>query len=62
MIKNSNSSYTIKYKAHIRCRFACKVVCIDYRFSMPVVLCRMKNAFNKFIEAILKKNEYCKKR
>ena len=34
--KNNNPSYTKKYKAHISCRFAYKVVCIDDRFSKPV--------------------------
>ena len=37
-----------------------KSVCIDDKFSNPVVLYREKNVFSKFIEAILKENEYCK--
>ena len=38
-----------------------KFICIDDRFSTPVVLYRGKNAVNKFIETFLKENEYCKK-
>ena len=57
----NNGSYTKKYQNHIPCSFASKVVCIDDRFSKPVVLYREKNAVNKFIEAILGEYDYCKK-
>ena len=40
-IKN-NSSNTEKYQLHIPCSFACKVVCIDNKFSKKVVLYRGK--------------------
>ena len=52
--RNNNTSYTEKYQKHIPCRFAYKVVCIDDRFSKPVVLYRSKNAVTIFIETILK--------
>ena len=58
---DNNAFYTKKYQKHIPCSFAHRVVCIDDRFSEPVVLYRGKNAVNKFIEAILKENECCKK-
>ena len=54
-------SYTEKYEAHIPCRFAYKVVCIDNKFSKNVVLYRGKNAVSKFIEAILEEYDYLKK-
>ena len=54
---DNNASYTKKYKAHIPCSFAYKVVCIDGKFSKPVVIYRGKNAFNTFIEAILKEHQ-----
>ena len=38
--RNSSISYTEKYQEHISCSFACKVVCINDRFSKPVVLYR----------------------
>ena len=66
-VKNNdinNASYTEKYQNHIPCSFAYKVVCIDDKFSKPVVLYRGKNAVNIFIEAneaILKEYKYCKK-
>ena len=37
---------------------AYKVVCIDDRFTKLVVIYRGRHAFNKFIEAILKENDY----
>ena len=51
--KKNNTSCIEKYQDHILCS-AYKVVCIDDRFSKPVVFYRGKNAINKFIEAILK--------
>ena len=33
-----NISYTEKYKSHIPCSFAYKVVCIDNKFNKKVVL------------------------
>ena len=37
------------------------VVCVDYTFSKDVVIYRGKNAAYKFIEAILKEYDYCRK-
>ena len=59
--KNNNTSYTKMYQEHIPCSFAYKVARIDDRFSEPVVLYRGKSSVNKFTEAILKENKYCKK-
>ena len=50
-----------KYHNHISCNFAYKVVCIDDRFSKPIVVFRRENAANEFIKAILKEYEHCKK-
>ena len=57
---SNNASYTEKYHKHNFYSFANKVVCIDNKFSKPVALYRGKNAVNKFIEEILKENDYCK--
>ena len=57
-----NTWYNKKYQDYIPCSSAHKVVCLDDKFSKPVVLYRGKNAVNKFIEAILKKYDYCKKK
>ena len=57
----NNTSYTEKYQDHIPCCFAYKVVCIDNKFSKKVILYRGKNAFYRFIEAILKERSYCQK-
>ena len=50
-----------KYHEHVPCSYAFKVVCIDDRFSKPVVVFRGKNAPYEFIKAIFQKHKYCKK-
>ena len=59
--RNNKTSYTQKYQDRILCRLAYKVVCLDDKLSKPVVFYRRKNAVNRFIEAILKEYDYCKK-
>ena len=54
-------SCTKKYHDHVACSYACKIVCIDGRFSKPIVVCRGENAAYEFIKAILKEYKYCKK-
>ena len=58
--RSENTSYTEKYWDHIPCSFAYKVVCVDDKFSKPVVLYRGENAVYKFIDAILKEYDHCK--
>ena len=36
--RGSNAFCTKKYLGHISCSFACKVRCIDDKFSKPLVL------------------------
>ena len=50
-----------KYQDHIPCSFAYKLVCVDDKFSKPIVLYRGEDVAYKFIEAILEEYEYCKK-
>ena len=54
-------SYTKKYQDHISCSFTYKVVCIDDRFTKPIVVSRGENAAYEFIKAILKEYKYCRK-
>ena len=49
-----------KYKDHVPCSFAYKVVCIDDKFSKPIVIYRGENSAYEFINAIFKKYKYCK--
>ena len=42
-------------------QFFLKVVCVDNKFSKPIVVYRGENASYRFIEAILKVNEYFKR-
>ena len=54
-------TFTKKYHEHVPCSYAYKVVCIDDRFSKPIVVYRGENAAYKFIKAILEERKYCKK-
>ena len=59
-VESNESSYTKKYQDHILCSFAYKVVCIDDRFTKPIVVYRGENAAYEFIKAIFKEYKYCK--
>ena len=54
-------SYTKRYHDHVPCSFAYKIVCIDDKFSKPIVVYRGENAAYEFIKAILEEYKYCKK-
>ena len=43
-----------KYQDHVPCSFAYKVVCIDDKFSKPIVGFRVENAAYEFIKVIFK--------
>ena len=60
-VESYEGSYTKKYQDHVPCSFACKVVCIDDRFTKLIVVYRGENAAYEFIKAILKEYKYCKK-
>ena len=42
--------------------FAYKLVCIDDKFTKPIVVFRGANAAHEFIKEILKEYQYCKKK
>ena len=60
-VESYEGFYSKKYQDHIPCSFAYKLVCVDDKFTKPIVVFRGENAASKFIEAILKEYEYCKK-
>ena len=60
-VKSNQGFYTEKYQDHIPCSFSYNLVCVDNRFSKPIVVYKGRNAAYIFIEAILKEYEYCKK-
>ena len=60
-VESYEGFYSKKYQNHIPCSFAHKLVCVDDDFSKPIVAFRGENASYKFIEAIIKEYEYCKK-
>ena len=51
-----------KYQYHVPCSFAYKAVCIDNKFSKPIVVFRCENHAYESIKAILKEHEYCNKK
>ena len=60
-VENYEGSYSKRYQDHVPCSFAYKLVCVDDEFTKPIVVFRGKNTASKFIKAILKEFEYCKK-
>ena len=60
-VECNKGSYTEKYQDHIPCSFAYKIVCIDDRFTKPIIIYRGGNAAYEFIKTILKEYKYCKK-
>ena len=58
----SVESYDSKKKQdHIPCSLAYKLVCVDEKFTEPIVVFRGEYAAFKFFEAMLKEYEYCKR-
>ena len=53
--------YSKRYQDDALCSFAYKLVCVDDEFTKPIVVFKGENAAYKFIEAILKEHQYCKK-
>ena len=49
-----------KYNEHVPCSYAYKVVCIDDRFSEPIVVYTGANAAYEFVKALLEERRYCK--
>ena len=60
-VESYEGFYSKKYQDHIPCSFAYKLVCVDDKFSKPIVVYSGENAAYKFIEAIFGEHEYCKK-
>ena len=59
-INNGCFSYTSQYQDCVPSSFACKLVCVNDKFSKYIVLYRGKNAVLKFIQCIFKEYSYCK--
>ena len=53
-VESYEGSYSTKYQDHIPCGFAYKLVCVDDKFTKPIVVFRAENAAYKFIEKFLK--------
>ena len=60
-VETYEGPYTKKYHDHVPCSVAYKIVCIDDKFSKPIVVYRGENAAYEFIKAILKECKCYKK-
>ena len=60
-VKIYEGSCSKKYQDHVPCSFAYKLVCVDDEFIKPIVVFKGESAAYKFIKAILKEYQYCKK-
>ena len=60
-VKCNEGSYTEKYQDPIPCSFDYKIICIDDRFTKPIIIYRGENAAYEFIKVILEEYKYCKK-
>ena len=60
-VENYEDSYSKKYQDHILWSFAYNLFCGNDEFSKWIAVFKGENAANKFIEAILKEYQYCKK-
>ena len=60
-VESYEGSYSKMYQDHIPCSFAYKLVCVDDKFTKPIVVFRGENAAYEFIKAIFKEYQYCKK-
>ena len=58
-VKIYEGSYTKKYHEHIPCSFAYKVVCINDKFSKPIVVYRGKNAACEEGEHLFQQSNSC---
>ena len=57
-VESFEGFYSTKYQDHIPCSFAYKLVCVDDKFTKPIVVFRGKNSPHEFIKAILKEYQY----
>ena len=60
-VESYEGSYSKKYRYHIPCSFAYKLVCVVDKFSKSIAVFRGKNTANEFIKAIPKEYQDCKK-
>ena len=60
-VESYESSDSTKYQDHSPCSFAYKPVCVDNKFTKPIIVFRGENAAYEFIKRILKDYQYCKK-
>ena len=53
-VKSNEDFYIEKYQDHVPCSFLYMLVCVDNKFSKPIVVYRGENTADIFIEAIPK--------
>ena len=60
-VETYEGSYSKKDPDHIPCSFAYHFVCVDDKYSKPIVVYRGENAAYELFKTILKEYGYCKK-
>ena len=60
-VESYEGSYSKKYQDHIPCSFAYKLVCVDEKFTKPIVVFRGENAALNLLKQLLKSMNTAKK-
>ena len=60
-VERYERSYSKKYEDHISCSFVYKLVCVDDKFTKPIIVFRDDDAAYEFFKAILKVSQYYKR-
>ena len=59
--QNPEEYYTNKYQKQIACSNACKLVCVDDKFSKPFKIYIGEDAVYNFINNMIEESKYCNK-
>ena len=58
IVESYEGFYSKKFEDHVSCSFTYKLVCVEDKFTNPIVVFRGENATYEFIETIPNKYEY----
>ena len=60
-VESYEGSYSKKYQDRVSCNFAYKLVCVDDKFTKPIVVFRGENAASEFLKQFLNSVSIVKK-
>ena len=58
IVESYEGLYSKKFEDHVSCSFTYKLVCVDDKFTKPIVVFRGENAAYDFVKAIFKEYQY----